>query len=57
MKFSATRPTVKYGNSTYVVLDKSWGIKPQEIVRIEVEPTGRFKKADDDSGVDSEETD
>lgn len=37
MKYYATRKTVQYGNSTYVVLDKDWGIRPGDMVQIEVE--------------------
>lgn len=36
-KYTATRQTVLYGGSTYVCLDKAWGFKPGDMVRIEVE--------------------
>lgn len=36
-RFKSTRRTVRFGGSTYVCLDKSWGIEPGEMVTIEVE--------------------
>lgn len=37
MTYFATRKTVAYGGSVYVVLDKSWGIKAGEMVTIQVD--------------------
>lgn len=50
MKYTATKRTVSYGGSTYVVLDKAWGFKPGELVNITAERA-------DDSGVGPEEGD
>ena len=50
MKYTATKRTVAYGGSTYVVLDKAWGFKPGELVNITAEHA-------DDAGSDSEEGD
>lgn len=35
-EFIATRRTTRMNNSTYVVLDKRWGIKPGDLVEIKV---------------------
>lgn len=37
MRYISTRKAVQYGNSTYVLLEKSWGIVPGDMVQIEVE--------------------
>ncbi len=47
MTYYATRKTVAYGGSVYVVLDKSWGIKAGEMVTIQVDKA--------DAGVTAEE--
>ena len=38
MEYYATRKTVAYGGSVYVVLDKTWGIKAGDMVQIQVRP-------------------
>lgn len=47
MTYYATRKTVAYGGSVYVVLDKSWGIKAGEMVTIQVDKV--------DAGIATEE--
>ncbi len=47
MVYIATRKTVAYGGSTYVVLDKSWGIKPGELIQIQVDRVDRGSEAEE----------
>lgn len=49
MTYIGTKKTVAYGNSTYVVLDKNWGIRPGQMIRIAVDVL------DDDRGSEAEE--
>ena len=36
-KFTSTRKCVQYGPSTYVCIDKSWGINPGDVVKVTIE--------------------
>lgn len=44
-KFTTDRACVQFGPSTYVCLDKKWGIMPGDIVKITVEVKERGSRS------------
>lgn len=44
-EFIATRRTTRMNNSTYVVLDKGWGILPGDLVEIKVRVIKKGERA------------